>query len=654
MTPAPGRELLRNAAQLVALCGLALAQPLFDLLGKNPEFFAVRDASAGEVLAFAFGLVVVPPALLLAVEVVAGLAGPRVRRAVHLVLVAALVGVLALEALRRLSAPWPLLVGLAAAAGVAAAELQRRSHAVRSILTVLAVAPVAFLALFALQSRASDLILSQEGAARAAVAVPRRPAPVVLVVLDEFPTQSLLNARHRIDGARFPHFADLARHAYWFRNATTVHDGTTFAVPAILTGRYPRPKLLPLLHDYPQNLFTLLEGSYEIRASEHETHLCPPSACGSGGSFRTNLRSTVADASLVYLHLLLPSGLSRNLPSVSESWQGFLRGDEDEPMRFAHFLDSLAPSAAPTLYAIHVLLPHSPWQYLPSGRHYGVAYPLAPWGSDEVWSRDKGIVLQSFQRHLLQAAYVDGLLGRLLARLRATSLYDRALVIVTADHGISFRAGRKRRPVWPQNLQDIAFVPLFVKLPHERRGQIDDRHVQTIDILPTIAERLGLRVPWHLDGRSVFTVPRKSGLVRVIKTDGGGVSAPLGALEARRYRDLARQIGLFGSGTPASALYGVGRYRSLLGRRVTPAALRGGGTVTREHGLAALQVAGTVTGGASAVAVATAGRIRAVVPVLPYGGRREFWAFLPAPATHPLLLAVSGPSRRPVLRRLRG
>ena len=35
-------------------------------------------------------------------------------------------------------------------------------------------------------------------------------------------------------------------------------------------------------------------------------------------------------------------------------------------------------------------------------------------------------------------------------------LYDRALLVVTADHGISFRAGQKRRPLSPENLQDIA------------------------------------------------------------------------------------------------------------------------------------------------------------------------------------------------------
>ena len=32
----------RRSAHLTALCALAFAQPLFDILGKNPAFFAVR------------------------------------------------------------------------------------------------------------------------------------------------------------------------------------------------------------------------------------------------------------------------------------------------------------------------------------------------------------------------------------------------------------------------------------------------------------------------------------------------------------------------------------------------------------------------------------------------------------------------------------
>ncbi len=53
----PGRVRLREpavrGAQLLAVSGFALAQPLFDILGKNAEFFAVRGSTPGDIVLFA-------------------------------------------------------------------------------------------------------------------------------------------------------------------------------------------------------------------------------------------------------------------------------------------------------------------------------------------------------------------------------------------------------------------------------------------------------------------------------------------------------------------------------------------------------------------------------------------------------------------------
>ena len=102
-------------------------------------------------------------------------------------------------------------------------------------------------------------------------------APVVMVVLDELPTVSLLRSDGELDAVRYPNFARLAEDATWFRNATTVHEWTTGAVPPMLTGQ--RPDGLPLFIDHPNNLFTLLGGAYDLNVHESQTHLCPPSLC---------------------------------------------------------------------------------------------------------------------------------------------------------------------------------------------------------------------------------------------------------------------------------------------------------------------------------------------------------------------------------------
>ena len=59
-----------RGAQLLAVSGFALAQPLFDLLGKNAEFFAVRGSTPGDIVLFALVVTFVPAFVLLAIEVV--------------------------------------------------------------------------------------------------------------------------------------------------------------------------------------------------------------------------------------------------------------------------------------------------------------------------------------------------------------------------------------------------------------------------------------------------------------------------------------------------------------------------------------------------------------------------------------------------------
>jgi hypothetical protein len=47
-------------------------------------------------------------------------------------------------------------------------------------------------------------------------------------------------------------------------------------------------------------------------------------------------------------------------------------------------------------------------------------------------------------------------------------------------------------------------VPLFIKAPHQHEGAVDDLNVETVDILPTLADMLGVRLPWPVDGYSVL------------------------------------------------------------------------------------------------------------------------------------------------------
>ena len=583
--------LLTRALHVFVLWGFAVAQPLFDLLGRHVQFFVAQDARPAEIVALVLMLCFLAPALMVLGELAAGLAAPWAGRAVHRILVALLAAAAILQLLKKLgSLPGALLIAAALAFGGAAAWAYQRFAAIRTYLSILTPAPLVFATVFLFFSQAGKLVWPAPRAApRPAV---NTDIPVVLVVFDELSLPTLMDGTRRIDALRYPNFAALAGASHWFRNATATADNTVFALPAILTGRYlgeGRRRRLATATSYPDNLFTLLGGGYRLNVFESVTHLCPreirdPTELDLSPA--TRMRYLLSDLSAVYLHRLLPADLAAGLPPVDHQWGHFAlfvhkkrkRAAWEESRKVRYFSAfQAAIRARPghdgvgSLHFLHSGLPHVPWRYLPSGRHYGAKGSRlinnGPGLEKGIWVKDRWPVLQSFQRYLLQLGFVDRLLGDLLRTLEEIGLYDRALVVVTADHGVSFRPGRPRRRVDRRNFADIMSVPLFIKLPHQREGTLSDRNVELIDILPTIVEVLGLAAPWPMDGSSVFDTAAPQRPEKHLFRGPKRRRLTFGVAEMdAKYETVRRMAEIFGASSDPQALYRIGPYPDLVGR----------------------------------------------------------------------------------------
>ena len=593
----PTREFLTDVLHLLVLWSFAAAQPLFDLLGRNPEFFVARRSRPVTILLLTLGLSFFAPLLLAFLEWLASLVGRRVQKTIHALMVTALAALVAMPVLKRVGDAHPgILIAGAVLLGLFVGVGCVRLPFVRLFLTVLSPAIVLFPLLFLLYSPVRRIVFPQPDTTDRGLEV-KATAPVVMVVFDEFTSVSLMDEHHDIDPLRYPNLAAFAKESTWFRNATTVNPATAKALIAILTGLRPDPHSLPTAQDYPRNLFTLLQSSYGMGVVEPITHLCPDTVCRETAPLppvTVSLRSMFLDLSAIYLHVVLPTALTRSLPVVTQSWGDFwdqgkghgaaknrdaaVRGWADPKMQFEEFLKSIAGTKGPKLYFLHVALPHVPWQFLPSGKQYTdprLELPGLDFGKEQ-WGKDNWLVVQGYQRYLLQVGFADKLLGELVARLKALGLYDDSLVLITADHGVSFRAGRKRRKVEWQNYQDIMPIPLFVKGPGQRGGRIDDRNVESIDILPTIADILGIKLPWPIDGTSAWnpSLPeRREKLIsnpespeEVFKFDAGFPA---------KYSALEEKLALFGSGTRPDGLFKIGPFRDLIGKPITEVDLAG-------------------------------------------------------------------------------
>jgi hypothetical protein len=339
-----------------------------------------------------------------------------------------------------------------------------------------------------------------------------------------------------------------------------------------------------------------------------------------------------------------------------------LRGNE-RPVRLRRWAASIH-DGPPTLYLHHALLPHEPWIYLPSGRQ------TRPRGKDPVGAinrpngfHDQELTDHNHLRHLLQVGSVDRDLGVLMRHLRRTGLLDRALVAVVADHGYSFEVNvPDRRQVTESNIAEIAPVPFFVKAPGQRRGRTDDRLVRTVDLLPTIADLLDVRIPWPHEGRSAFSattlrrhvirIPRRD-FSRVISISGEELAARRSEIWKRRALKLGTgaESRLF-LGDPWAAAYRIGPHPELIGRAAPATAPRAAvraelanarllRRVPVRGGILPSRVTGELSGGSDGelrdLAVAVNGRIEAVGRSFRLEGQPQEWFSLMAPETaiHP-------------------
>ena len=324
----PVRDLLWGFVHLAVLAAFGIGQPLLNLLGKYPAFFAAHNSTGREVVGFGIVILLVPPLVLIGIELLVALVSPRARVVVHLVFVAALAAIFALQITRRLdSLDGALVLLLALAIGAAVAVLYARAEAMRTLLSVLGVAPILFLVLFLFVAPVSKIVSGSDAKAYD-IAGGTRP-PIVMLVLDAFPLRTLEDSGRRIDPIRYPAFASLARDGVWYRNATTEHENTVFSVPSILDGNIPDPNSQPIVADHPNNLFTLLGKTYDENVEQVATDLCPPGLCRNTvhQSFGSRMRLLGEDVATVYQYLSYPKDDQQDLPPIGDRWQGFRQRD---------------------------------------------------------------------------------------------------------------------------------------------------------------------------------------------------------------------------------------------------------------------------------------------------------------------------------------
>jgi arylsulfatase A-like enzyme/tetratricopeptide (TPR) repeat protein len=140
----------------------------------------------------------------------------------------------------------------------------------------------------------------------------------------------------------------------------------------------------------------------------------------------------------------------------------------------------------PFFLFLHIYEPHLPWEPPePFRSRYGSTYDG-------------------------EVAASDGVVGEFLGQLKREGLYDRAIILLVADHGEGLGDhGEQEHGILLY--REVLHVPLLLKLPLSRdAGTRVAEPVGLIDIVPTVTALLKLRLPQPLKGVSLLDRDRQA------------------------------------------------------------------------------------------------------------------------------------------------
>ena len=321
------------------------------------------------------------------------------------------------------------------------------------------------------------------------------PTPIIILTVDTLRADHL--STYGYQRATDPNLREFAADAVVFTRAFTPRGKTTPAYASLLTGNYPARhgvrRLGDVLNDHN---VTLAE---RLKDQGYRT-----------GAF---VSSTVMVGRL--------SGLGQgfelwedHMPSREKNRVNFERKADDVVEVATKWLNTVGPG---TLFFLHLIDPHGP--YLPPppfGGHFRASAGREPrWVVPKFQRLDGATTLDDYvAAYDNEIRYADQALGRVLGKLKQRDLFDRALIVVTADHGEAFgEDGLYLRH--GEFLHDaVVRVPLLIRPPGGRSRATSGRWdgaVSLTDIAATVMDYIGLPGIDEVDGVSLRSILQGAG-----------------------------------------------------------------------------------------------------------------------------------------------
>lgn len=303
-----------------------------------------------------------------------------------------------------------------------------------------------------------------------------------------------------------PNIDRLAAEGTRFAQCHAQHTVCTPSRCSFMTGWYPhvrghRTLGNPLRADEPNTLRYLKEVGYEVHWSGKNDLLAPEAF----------------EHSVTRLHLPKPGSTGDRdiFPKEDPGYWSFLYG----PMEGHHndwhivdgavdFLRSRREGDAPFMLYLPLDLPHAPFTcprpwydfYDPDSMDAMRPADLPGKPAFYRWIReyrlldklDPAVLRKIRAVYLGMIAYVDAMVGRILDVLETTGLAENTAVFLFSDHG-EWAGDFGLVEKWHSALDDcLTRVPMIVRIPGGKAGQVVPEPVECFDIMPTTLELAGI------------------------------------------------------------------------------------------------------------------------------------------------------------------
>ena len=317
---------------------------------------------------------------------------------------------------------------------------------------------------------------------------PPKPTDVVMIVVDTLRADRL--GRYGYTKGLTPALDRFADRGVRFAHAYSATSWTNPSVASLFTSRYPSQHRI---------------SDFDSRLSDNEMTIAERlSAAGfATAGFTANWR------------LSTELGYSQGF----KTWRTFFNPPKarGEALRNAALAWIDGPDAkGQRLLYLQYMEPHTPLSPPPAQRAR-----LAPGVSDEevgklnewavkIWpSPLPAEEMQNlFALYDAEVAAVDEEIGRLFDALEKRKIFDRALVIVTADHGEEF----VEHGIFGHGsslFNPAVHVPLIIAGPGIAAGVVVNENVSLVDVAPTVLELTGATPEPHFEGRSLVPLLRQ-------------------------------------------------------------------------------------------------------------------------------------------------